>query len=815
MKSSMRKIIVSICMAFAFACAAVVSGVMLLMSSKSSASKAAPLADSSCASSVTLTVNGESELSVSPGTQVTIRATYTTTREDSYWFSIATTLYAYDTADATKDVMSYISFPSGYDPGEYNEEYVPAEIQTPFKYYNFILANNLDKSNSDTVRGITIALQHGTSTKYTEANIPCYFEFDLVISEDIKEELGTESITFAYKPIGNNAVTTRNKTTNINVRDTAETGKAQLATNTITLSLRQAHTQADIDDIVIGVGDEDDDDIDIGSEPDPENPDKPYFDENGDVVIYLPDSPEKTVKVNYPTMKTDSEGATVKVATNASKDTRPTLSAFAGNDVGTDGKDVAVEPNRNVIHVQVTPEDGSDNFKYYTITCIFTYVRLSDLAVEADVSDLENADDINNGFKAPEEYDLDTYEYEVYVPGDATEVSATVVQGYGASNEIALTAANCTVENTTVMSGSVFTVSEIGEDATLELKVTAKGGNPDPNTHTYKLTFVAVSTDASLKTIVVKGADLKMEAKNDTDQATENEVDYYYLVVDTDPVQALMTITANDDKATIEVKGSTGEYSNYSPTKKYDPDTYTIRITSEAGNYNEYTVMLTKKDFLKLNDDTDYDYLAMLQEVRNGYSYEYRVNYSYLGWKHGLDDIYIDRFYDRLGWRKGVDDAKVTAANFNVTVLGNIAKGTDVETFVQEIDASQRDSIKIYNAANILIYEDNAVKPELLESERLIGTGARVEFGEDVVYCSVLGDVSGDGYIDTEDSSNVVMYYISPGYATEFNNIWIKLAGMIANSGTIDTEDASYITLVYISNGTLEEYYNNYVSSSS
>lgn len=820
----MRKIVVSICIAFVFACAAVISGVMLLTNSKSTNPTAASLADASMPSSVVFEVNGKTDtVAVSPGSTIKVKATFNS-RSTRNWYSISCAATALtDEGKIYSSVLDYLSFPTDYE-----EYYVPDEIYDTFVtrtgYYKIDIGDKLAKPTSptqyaETDRGVAMSLSKDSGNKVVPGSTTCYYEFEIVIDENIVDDLKIDSFTFGMLKSANNQVQTMTDY-NINtvITDKAEEPGAQFTGNTVTIKLRSENSGSDIGDINIGVGGDKDPDIEIGSEPDPENSDKPYFDENGDVVIYLPDDPSKTVKVNYPNMKEGSEGATVKAATSASKDSRPNVVAFSKNEVGKDGADITVEPTKNVIHVQVTPEDDSDNINYYTITCIFTYVRLSDLVAEADVSALDNTTDMNNGFKDPDTFDKDTYEYEVYVPGDTTEITATVVEGYGASNTIELTATNCTIANTSVTSKTPFTVSDIEDKATLELKVTAKGGkDPNPNTHTYKLTFVAVSTDADLKSLVVKGADLKMEAKNDADKAKEIPVDYYYLVLDTAPVQALMTITANDSKATIEVKGSTGDYANYSATKKYDPDTYTIKITSEAGNYNEYTVMLTKRDFLRLINNSNYDFLTMLQEVRGGIAYQYRVSYSYLEWEHGFNDVYVDRFYE-IGWRKddADDEARINSESFNVTVLGHIPANTEVDTFVEQIDATQRNEIKVYNASGMLIYENGAMKDGLLTSEKLIGTGSRVEYGTDVVYCSILGDVNGDGYILSGDAGLVGACYLNKAPAGMFDPIYVRLAGMVANGGSILSADAGLVSSFYLNKGgvTPNDFYDNYVSQS-
>ncbi len=71
-------------------------------------------------------------------------------------------------------------------------------------------------------------------------------------------------------------------------------------------------------------------------------------------------------------------------------------------------------------------------------------------------------------------------------------------------------------------------------------------------------------------------------------------------------------------------------------------------------------------------------------------------------------------------------------------------------------------------------------------------TGYKIEYGVDEtggeeIYISVLGDVNGDGYLDTADNISVLSYIRR---VLELDKAEYKLAAYVVNSGEIGTSDA-------------------------
>ncbi len=154
------------------------------------------------------------------------------------------------------------------------------------------------------------------------------------------------------------------------------------------------------------------------------------------------------------------------------------------------------------------------------------------------------------------------------------------------------------------------------------------------------------------------------------------------------------------------------------------------------------------------------------------------------------------RSYDEMGWVHGKDDL-----HLNKVVIGNVKEKTSVESFLNNIHASQVDKIRLYDSFGDLVWDygqpaDGYDESDMTNYRMLaVGTGWKVVFGEDeeaadVAYVSVLGDLNGDGYVQAGDVS-VLGSYLRGDEMLEDEEF--RLAGLISNSGDITITDIAII----------------------
>jgi hypothetical protein len=166
------------------------------------------------------------------------------------------------------------------------------------------------------------------------------------------------------------------------------------------------------------------------------------------------------------------------------------------------------------------------------------------------------------------------------------------------------------------------------------------------------------------------------------------------------------------------------------------------------------------------------------------------------------------RAYDEIGWVHGEDDNELERI-----VLGQIVPETGIETFLTNFGEEQAGKIRLYNKDGDLIYDCGTVTEGLYDSDKLIGTGWKLELVAsngtiaDLVYLSVLGDIDGDGYVTTNDSSLINSYAVG-GASSVFANVEVRLAGYVKNNGYITTLDSSIINSIAVSDITgITKYY--------
>ncbi len=513
---------------------------------------------------------------------------------------------------------------------------------------------------------------------------------------------------------------------------------------------------------------------------------------SGNYALTLPDTDDLNLTVFYPTMKTGSEGATVKAgATSSSTAVPASLTALTE-----EGVDITVSGTNRILYVQATPEDGNTaNQKIYKITLTFTYARLSNLiATSSGFTDTSITKfDLELGESGV--FDPDTFEYIAYVPEGttSTEVKPTLATDYGIATTVRVVKdGNYTMlgGSTSVNNESSLFLQNISNNEKISFELTAQDGTTKK---TYKITFEIVTTDTSLDSIVVKGNTSDAEIPNNEEKAQELGKDYYYSIGD-DPAQAKITITTTDENATVEIAkvgedGTVGEYTEYDPNAVYDVGEYVIKVTASAGNSEEYTLVLDQFDGFELDENSEFALIALIEDTtESGKTVHYRRTYEELNWVHGVNDRNVERY-----------------------VLGEIVAGATLTDLVANFSSAQLNKINVYANDGAIIYEGNNGGIVSGNAGLTICTGWKIQYGTgaaaDIIYVSILGDVSGDGRIRMADAADIGSY-VAGNQGITFEDLEVKLAAYIGNNGSISMRDSANISSIVAGNAgvTIETY---------
>lgn len=204
---------------------------------------------------------------------------------------------------------------------------------------------------------------------------------------------------------------------------------------------------------------------------------------------------------------------------------------------------------------------------------------------------------------------------------------------------------------------------------------------------------------------------------------------------------------------------------------------------------NEGTLTVAGGDSLKLADDTLMGFIFLETDEEN---HMYRRSYSEKGWVHGKDDTEFER-----------------------VVLGNIAAKTSVGDFLNNLNATQLTKIRIYNGDDKLIYDCGHAAEGIDDADLYdkfsysVATGWRVLYGTDeemadVVYLSVLGDLNGDGLVDSGDVSVVgLACKNSATLDTEEK----RLAALVGNFGYVDSSQIIEMNKIIDGSTVFEDYF--------
>lgn len=455
---------------------------------------------------------------------------------------------------------------------------------------------------------------------------------------------------------------------------------------------------------------------------------------------------------NFNIRPTANDGATITIVNGTT--TKPAPSGEITN--------VPLTGGRNEIKINMKAEDGTT--KTYTLIVTMGIARLGALTVTPGTA---HTDATKKGLDGA--FDSEKFEYDAFIPRDrlSAKVQGAILTGYGVSNSIRVKVSGCSVVGaTTVTSGNTININNITEGSTVTLTATAADG---VTTKDYVVTFRLVNVNTAIDSLTAKGTSGTIY-NNDSAKATENSVNYYF-ALDTETVfEASFVLTLSDPAASAQINGEA-----YSANKMYELETYTLTVTAEAGNKTEYKVMLTGPLALEINETAKMQFLMEEQVEEDGDTYFYRRTYAEKNWTHGIDDKDLERF-----------------------VVGQIVPETSIQDFVSGFVQSQIPMIRLYDKDGTLLYDrgnpgDGLTESDLTDTEMYqITTGMYIEFGAgdtplETIYCSVLGDVNGDGYVDTSDNIAILSYIRR---VLELNEVEYRLSAYITNNGNIDTSQA-------------------------
>ena len=248
-------------------------------------------------------------------------------------------------------------------------------------------------------------------------------------------------------------------------------------------------------------------------------------------------------------------------------------------DSGTDFNVTLDNSGETTVTIEVTAEDASK--KNYTIVITSSYAALDLTAANVTLNGSQGSFGLDNT-------DNTTLAHVINIPSDCTEakLKPTIIANYGMATDIAVAATGCTASPaSTVASGSDLTITDIAEGNSFKLTVTAKSGA----TAEYTFTFKVASVDTSISSITMTESVTNATVNNDAAKATSNSVDYYFLLSEDSGFKGKFNITTTASGATVKINGSA-----YSNTTEYTAATYTITVTAEAGNTQDYKAMVAQ-----------------------------------------------------------------------------------------------------------------------------------------------------------------------------------------------------------------------------
>ena len=211
---------------------------------------------------------------------------------------------------------------------------------------------------------------------------------------------------------------------------------------------------------------------------------------------------------------------------------------------------------------------------------------------------------------------------------------------------------------------------------------------------------------------------------------------------------------------------------------------YYILPTFNEDTFKEVIVFeIATPMVIELTDDAPYYFVFQYSSDNRRF---YLKTYHEFGYVHGLDETTFDP-----------ENPDYTKPDSNRVILGQIYVGTTLGTVNETkglIDYFKNNNlIRITNLRDKVIYDCGEYKNGGSAKTR-IATGFKVSLiidgkERDVIYLSVLGDIRGDGVLNSTDTAMMNQYFQKKGsYELEY-----ILAMMIRNRGAINTGDYSIL----------------------
>lgn len=466
------------------------------------------------------------------------------------------------------------------------------------------------------------------------------------------------------------------------------------------------------------------------------------FSDPDNLAITVTD-PTKPISI-LPTAE-DNE-ATIKLKTKDTPD---------GKDAES-GKITSIDiPDDGVVDIVVKAGDGTE--KTYKLKVTVVGATLTALTADTDTKETGTSEGVQ------ETFDPKTLAYTVNVPNDSTKVTitATVSTGNSASTTIGLekTKGTYTIP-ASATSGTAFDVTGVADGDKLTLKAQADNGTTSSEKK-YVITFEVLDVDTAA-TLTVVGATSLDPFTNDATKATEKGVDFYYVI--TGETNAASKVSVNKPTTAKEVLLDGAAYTVAQTLEKGE---HTVKVTAEAGNSKEYKFILKNYTPIQLKSGITADFIY--EQITSDSAL--RKSYKETGKKHGIDDL----DYERL-------------------VIGNIAEKTSVNAFLNNFENDVKNSIKLYNAAGTLVYNQGSAEGgyDLDSTDKAVGTSWKLEYivdgdVEETIYLSVLGDLNCDGKVSSFDISAMskVIKEVPANVQTFLANVELRLASYITNTTSL------------------------------
>ncbi len=243
-----------------------------------------------------------------------------------------------------------------------------------------------------------------------------------------------------------------------------------------------------------------------------------------------------------------------------------------------------------------------------------------------------------------------------------------------------------------------------------------------------------------------------------------------------------------------------GKEHTYTPTTGWDN-------TKMAIVDNKATEAGVRKATIMLKDPVNYQWAT---GGGRHIELEYTIEDKSIIKNNVYDFIYLEQNGDitlRKTYKEGKiyrmanDSDIINNNNDNKLIIGNIAPNTTVFEFMENLKV-ENNQISIYNGSKAII-ENGAIASGINESllrdknEMPIGTGWRVVINHEneqaeEIYLSVLGDITGDGKVNTADV-NVIRQIVNDKAVFDNIRIEAKLATLILNKGKLATNSDSQL----------------------